>query len=85
MKISLKEITRAINENQFAPETKWQYESIELIDTVDTVCNGRLDRYEITVRIKAGRYDNNGIKYQINHYADEDAYCCYYNGSCYLG
>ena len=84
MKISLKEITRAINENQFAPEKKWQYEEIEFIETLDTSF-GRLDKYEVTVRFKAAKYDNNGIKYQINHYVDEEAYGCYYNGTCYLG
>lgn len=83
MKISMKEITRAINENQYAPEKKWQYEEIELMETLDTMY-GRLDKYEVTVRFKAGKYENNGIKYQINHYVDENAYGCYYNGACYL-
>lgn len=85
MKISMAEITRAINENEYAPEKKWQYETIELIDALETVCNGHLDRYEVTVKVKAGKYDNNGFKYQINHYVDKNAYCCYYNGACYLG
>ena len=84
MKINMKEITRSINENQFAPEKKWQYEEIRFIETVDT-CYGRMDKYEVTVRFKAAKYDDNGIKYQINHYVDEESYSCYYNGSCYLG
>lgn len=84
MKISLKEITRAINENQFAPEKKWQYEEIELIEALDTSF-GKMDKYEVTVRFKAGKYDDNGIKYQINHYVDENSYSCYFNGTCYLG
>ena len=84
MKISLKEITRAINENEYAPEKRWQYEEIEHIYTFDTAY-GRMDKYEVTVRVKAAKYEDNGIKYQINHYADEDAYSCYYNGTCYLG
>ena len=84
MKISMKEITRAINENQYAPEKKWQYESIELIESIDTMY-GVMDKYEVTVRIKAGKYDDNGIKYQINHYVDENEYGCYWNGTCYLG
>lgn len=84
MKISMKEITRAINENQYAPEKKWQFEDLELIETLDTMY-GRMDKYEVTVRVKAGKYDNNGIKYQINHYVDENAYGCYWNGTCYLG
>lgn len=84
MKISLKEITKSINENEYAPATKWQYEEIRLIETIDTM-HGRMDKYEATVRFKAGKYDNNGIKYQINHYVDDDAYVCFFNGSCYLG
>lgn len=85
MKISMKEITRAIRENQYAPEKKWEYESIEFIKTVDTMY-GRMDKYEVTVRFKAAKYDDNGIKFEINHYVDaNDVYGCYYNGSCYLG
>ena len=84
MKISMREITKAINANQYAPEKKWQYEEIELIETVDTMY-GKMDKYEVTVRFNAAKYDDNGIKYQINHYVDENAYSCYYNGSCYLG
>jgi hypothetical protein len=80
----MKEITRAINENRYAPEKKWQYETIEFIESLDTMY-GTMDKYEITVRFKASKYDDNGIKYQINHYVDEDAYGCYWNGTCYLG
>lgn len=84
MKISMKEITRAIKENKYAPEKNWQYEDIEYLETIETMY-GRVDKYEVTVRFKAGKYDNNGIKYEILHYVDEGAYVCYYNGSCYLG
>lgn len=83
MKISMKEITRAINENQYAPEKKWQYEEIELIKTIATMY-GQMDKYEVTVRFKAGKYEDNGIKYQINHYVDENSYGCYWSGTCYL-
>lgn len=80
----MKEITKAINGNEYAPEKKWEYESIELLETLDTMY-GRLDKYEVTVRFKAPKFENNGIKYQINHYVDaNDVYGCYYNGSCYI-
>lgn len=85
MKINLKEITRAINENEYAPEKKWQYETITFIESIDTIGFGKMDKYEVTVRIKAGKYDNNGIKYQINHYVDEEVYTSYWNGTCFLG
>ena len=89
MKINMKEITRAINENEYSPAKyinakKWEYESVELIETMDTMY-GQMDKYEVTVRFKAAKYDDNGIKYQINYYVDENAYGCYFNGSCYLG
>ena len=84
MKISMKELAREINENGFAPVVKWSFEEIELLETLDTTY-GKLDKYEVTVRIKAGKYDDNGIKYQINHYVDENIYRCYYNGTSYLG
>jgi hypothetical protein len=84
MKLNMKEVTRAINENQFAPQGKWTYEEIESIDTV-FCAYGQVDRYLVTVRVKAGKYDDNGIRYKVNHYADEDAYHCYYEGTCYLG
>ena len=83
MKINLKEITKEINANTFAPEKKWEYETIEHIETKDTLY-GQVDKYEVTVRFKAGKYDNNGIKYQILHYVDENAYACFFNGECYL-
>ena len=84
MKISMKEITRAINENQFAPAKKWEYETIEKIETVDTMY-GKMDKYDVIVRFKAGKYEDNGMHFGINHYVDEDLYACYFNGSCYLG
>ncbi len=83
MKVSLKEITRAINENEFVPKN-WKYEEIEYVETLDTSF-GKMDKYIVTVRFKAAKYDNNGIAFQINHYVDENAYRCYYNGECYLG
>lgn len=88
MKISMKEITRAINENQYSPAKnsnakKWECESIEHIETIDSMY-GKIDKYEVTVRFKAAKYDNNGIKYEILHYVDDNAYGCYFNGSCYL-
>lgn len=84
MKINMKEITRAINENQFAPEKKWLYETIEFLQTLDCV-DGQLDQYKVTVRFKAGKYDDNGIEYKVNHYVDEEAYHCYFERMCYLG
>ena len=84
MKINMKEITIAINENKYAPEKKWQYETIEHLETIDSMY-GKIDKYEVTVRFKAAKYDNNGIKYEILHYVDENEYGCYFNGSCYLG
>ena len=83
MKINLKEIANEINANTFAPESKWQFETIEYIDTKETLY-GKLDRYEVTVRFKASKYDDNGYHYQVNHYVDDDAYVIYYQGSCFL-
>lgn len=83
MKISLKEITREINENEFVPKN-WKYEEIAYVETLDTTW-GKMDKYIVTVRFKAGKYDDNGIAFQINHYVDTNTYQCYYNGSCYLG
>lgn len=89
MKINMKEITAAINENKYSPANeanakKWQYETIEHLETIDSMY-GKIDKYEVTVRFKAAKYDNNGIKYEILHYVDENAYGCYFNGNCYLG
>lgn len=84
MKISMKEITMAINKNQFAPNKAWHYEEIELKGRLDSMF-GKIDQYEVTVKFKADKYEDNGIKYLINHYIDENAYACFYNGSCYLG
>lgn len=82
MKLNLKEITKAINEHHLAPETKWEYEEIELIETQDTLY-GRMDKYKVKVRIKARKGCYSGIKYQINHYVDKDEYHVLYDGMCF--
>lgn len=84
MKVSIKEITRTIKENQFAPTTKWEIVEIELVKTLESVY-GMIDQYEITIRFEAGKYEVNGVKYLVNHYFDKNAYDCFYNGLCCLG
>ena len=84
MKINMKEITKAIETNQFAPKTKWEFVEIELVKTIESIY-GMIDQYEITVQFKAGKYEDNGMKFLINHYVDENSYACFYNGICYLG
>ena len=84
MKINLPEIIKEIKANRFAPKTEWHIESIELVKTIDS-CYGMIDQYEIVVKFKAGSYDDNGVKYLVNHYVDESSYVCFYNGLCYLG
>lgn len=85
MKINIKEIMDAIKANRNAPEKKWWIETIEFVDSVDTAY-GQMDKYEVIARIsvRSNDYRDNGFKYQINHYVDEESYGCYYNGSCFL-
>lgn len=83
MTINLKGIAKAINENRFAPK-QWAFESISHVDTKEYTTYGKLVKYEVVVRIKAGKYEDNAITFQVNHYVDEDSYTTYYDGSFYL-
>ena len=83
-KISLKEIAREIRENEFTRKIKWDFESIEQLETKDT-SYGKMTKYEVIIRYNASKYDDNGHKFEVNHYEDSDSYAVYWNGSTYLG
>lgn len=84
MKLNLKEIAREIRANEFTRNIKWQFESIEQLETIEDTAYGRLTRYEVVIRYNASKYDDNGHKFQVNHYEDSDSYAVYWNGSTYL-
>lgn len=85
MKLNLKEIAREISANELAKKVKWKFESIEWIKTIDDTFYGRMTKYEVVIRYNAPKYEDNGYKFEVNHYEDEDCYAVYWNGSTYLG
>lgn len=84
MKLIHREIAREIKANEFTKNIKWQFESVERLETIEKTTYGRLTRYEVVIRYSSSKYDDNGHKYQVNHYEDSDRYAIYWNGSTYL-
>ena len=90
-KINLREIKKAINENEVVKEMKkgrhngcflWNYESIEYLGWRDTAY-GKLEIYEVVIRFNT-KNDHNAFKFQVNHYKDERTYTVFWNGSLRL-
>lgn len=83
-KLNLKKIAREIRANAFCPKAKWEFEEIEHLETIDDTAYGRITKYLVTIRFNDAKYDNNGRKFQVNHYEDDDAYVVFFDGSTYL-
>lgn len=83
-KISLKEIARGIRTCEFAPK-KWEFETIEQIEETKETSFGKKTKYLLTIRFPASKYDDNGMKFQVCHYEDNDAYAVFFDGNTYLG
>ena len=83
-KISLKEITRGIRTCEFAPK-KWEFETIEQIEETKETSFGKMTKYLLNIRFPASKYDDNGMKFQVCHYEDNDAYAVFFDGNTYLG
>lgn len=83
-KINLNEIAIEIRRSEFAPK-KWTFDTLEQVDETKVTAFGVMTKYMVTIRIKAAKYDDNGIKFQVNHYEEEDSYSVFYAGSVYLG
>ncbi len=83
-KINLKNIAREIRTCEFAPK-KWEFETIEQIDETKETSFGKMTKYLVTIKFKAAKYDDNGMKFQVAHYEDDDAYRVYFDGNTYLG
>lgn len=85
-KLNLNEIAREIRANEFTVKNKkWWLESIEELETIDDTAYGRITKFEVIIRFSAGKYDDNGQKFKVNHYEDSDCYAVYWNGNTYLG
>ena len=82
-KLNLKLIADEIRKNEFTTTKRWWLDSIEEIETVDTYY-GTLTRYEVIISFSAGKYDDNGMKYQVNHYEDSDTYRVLWDGNTFL-
>ena len=78
-------MAREINTNALVKGVKWQFESIEQIEKTKDSSYGKLTKYEVFVRYKASKYDNNGYRLLVNHYEDSDSYAVFWNGDAYLG
>lgn len=83
-KLSLKEIATGIRACEFAPK-KWAFDTIEQAGETKMTSFGKMTKYIVTIKFNAARYDDNGIRFQVNHYEDSHAYSIFYDGAVYLG
>lgn len=84
LKLNLKEIASEIRRCEFAP-AKWTFEEIKQIEETKETAYGKMTKYLLTIRFPASKYDNNGMKFQVCHYEDDDAYAVFFDGYDFLG
>lgn len=78
--LDLEQVTKLIKKDQFVPVGKWEYKSIQPMDTKDTTW-GKLYRFIFTIKHKPDKYERTLTEYQVNYYYDEHRYVIYYNGT----
>lgn len=85
-KINLNELAKEIRANKFTRSSKWIFESIEQSQPTKNTAYGRLTKYEVVIRYKvSSKYDDNGTRFEVNHYEDDDVYAVYFLKTEYLG